>query len=197
MNLKKFLLHAFGTLVIMLSLFQVAQATPIPLELSTTSYGYNAESNICNYKSINGTESSNLNLIGDYYDLRECRRAHPQIIFKTGLGILLWSASLLAIILFNFWVFASIEKWNSTQKNTFAMRDTFCFGIIIFFLILLQHYFDVQRAVYNYPSDFDHILYNTLIHPSVPGALLTLYLTSGTLRAMLKWREAKKRKKKN
>lgn len=146
-------------------------------------YGYNAQENICQIKQDAATAPKNEKFQGEYWNLRLCRQAHPQIIFNTGLGIVIWFSLFLWIFLFHYGLYPRLRAYTSIEKNLSVIMDIVFLGVVLFFFVLLQHFFDVPYVFYSYPSDFDHILYSTFIHGYVPIQFLILYLLIGFSRA--------------
>lgn len=139
-------------------------------------WGYSEQSHICQIKQESEESLPNEQLGGQYSSIHECRSANPEIIFYTGEGILIWLAILLTIILNNFILLPKAKNRTHTENTVFFLRDVAGIGIILFFVVLLQHYYNIPRAFYNYTSDIDHIIYSTFIRSEVPAMFATGYL---------------------
>jgi len=154
-------------------------------------WGYNAQDHICQVKQ--GSEESTINesLFGNYWSIRECRYDNPEIIFYTG-GILVWFAILLFAFVLHHIILPKLEKRSKAEKVLFFLQDIVVIGIILFFVMLLQHYFDIPKAVYPYTSDIDHIIYSTLIKDQIPITFASIYLFVSLARVVFIYRKNKK-----
>lgn len=183
----------FLLLILLVALFTISAHTVEGGELPVYPvYGYNTEDNICNYKQMSEDSPVNESLRGYYSSLRDCRSDNPQIIFHTGAGIIIWFGIFLMVFLFHYNIFPKLEKRTKAEKVLFALQDITILGIILFFNILLQHYFDVPRAVYNYQSDIDHILYKTIIYYDIPALYAITYVLVNLTRAVFIYKKNKK-----
>ena len=155
-------------------------------------WGYNTQDHICQIKQ--GSEESTINedLLGDYWSMRECRYENPEIIFYTGGGILVWLAILLFALILHHIIFPKLEKRSKAEKVLFLLQDIIVIGVILFFVLLLQHYFDVPKAVYPYNSDIDHIIYSTFIRDQIPIMFAGAYLIVSLARVVFIYRRNKK-----
>ncbi|MFH1767034.1 MAG: hypothetical protein ABH826_02990 [Patescibacteria group bacterium] len=155
-------------------------------------WGYNTQDHICQIKQ--GSEESTINesLLGDYWSIRECRYENPEIIFYTGGGILFWLAILLFAFALHHIILPKLEKRSKTEKVLFFLQDVVVMGVILFFVVLLQHYFDIPKAVYPYTSDIDHIIYSTFIRDQIPITFAGAYLLISLTRAVFIYRKNKK-----
>lgn len=145
-------------------------------------WGYNVQDHICQIKQGSEFGPVNESLTGDYWSLRECRYENPEIIFYTGGGILIWFGIFVMVFAFHYIIFPKLEKRTRVEKALFSLQDIAIIGIVLFLVILLQHYFDVPRAVYNYPSDIDHIIYSSLIREIIPINFAAAYIVISLVR---------------
>lgn len=155
-------------------------------------WGYNAPEHICQIKQGSADSVVNENLSGEYWSIRECRLDNPEIILYTGGGILVWFGILLFALLLNYLIIPKIEKRSKTEKVLFFLQDIVVIGIVLFFVVLLQHYFDIPKAVYPYSSDIDHIIYSTLIKDQIPITFAGLYLIASLVRVFFMYHKNKK-----
>lgn len=155
-------------------------------------WGYNTEDHICQIKQESEESPINENLSGDYWSMRECRYDNPEIILYTGGGILIWFGILLFALLLHHLVFPKLEKRTKAEKVLFFLQDIVVVGIILFFVVLLQHYFDIPKAVYPYSSDIDHIIYSTLIRDQVPITFAGAYVLISLARIVFMFWKNKK-----
>lgn len=155
-------------------------------------WGYHVQNHVCQIKQETEDGVVNKNLSGYYSDIRECRSDNPEIILYTGGGILIWFSLLLFALLFHYVVFPKLEKRTKAEKVLFFLQDVTAIGIILFFVILLQHYFDIPKAVYAYSSDIDHIIYSTLIRGQVPAMFAGAYVFVSLVRVVLVYQKKEK-----
>ncbi len=155
-------------------------------------WGYNAQDHICQIKQSSEESSINENLAGEHWSIRECRYDNPEIIFYTGGGILIWFGILLLAFFMHRLVFPELEKRTKAEKVLFFLQDIVVIGIILFFIVLLQHYFDLPKAVYPYSSDIDHIIYSTLIRDQIPAMFGGAYVLISLARVVFMYRKNKK-----
>jgi len=155
-------------------------------------WGYNAQDHICQIKQVSEESSVNENLMGEYWGMRECRYDNPEIILYTGGGILIWFGILLFAFLLHHLVFPKLEKRTKVEKVLFFLQDITVIGIILFFVVLLQHYFDIPKAAYQYSSDIDHIIYSTFIRDQVPIIFAGAYVLISLARVFFMYRKNKK-----
>ena len=155
-------------------------------------WGYNTQDHICQIKQGSEDGPVNENLIGDYWDIRECRYENPEIIFYTGEGILIWFGIFLMVFLFHNVIFPKLEKRTKAEKVLFCLQDIVIIGIILFFTILFQHFFAIPRAVYDYQSDIDHIIYSTLIRSQTPLNFAAAYFIIALVRTVFIYKKNKK-----
>jgi hypothetical protein len=140
-------------------------------------YGHNETEHLCQIKQYDHYSEINEEFVGEYWSLRACRSAHPEIILYTGTGILLWILLLGLIVVNNFILKPKGEKkYTLDKKQVGTIWDLFVIGSILFLLILLLHYYNVPSTYYDYGSDIDQIIYYTLIYREVP-LLITLGYT--------------------
>lgn len=141
-------------------------------------YGYNSQEHICQVKQ--GSENSEVKeeLDGEYWNIRECRWNNPEILFYTGLGIILWVLLFTAILLKHFYIAPRFlkEKSDFLKKKVGTVWDLSIVFSAVFIMILFLHYFHVPFATYNYSSDIDHIIYSVLIDTQIPALYLALFL---------------------
>ena len=142
-------------------------------------YGYNSAEHICQVKQGSETSQVRQGLSGEYWNLRACRSNNPEILFFTGLGIVIWIILFATIFLKHFHIKPSYlsKKQNSLEKKIGVLWDLAIVFLSIFILILFLHYFDVPSSTYNYKSDIDHIIYNVLIDARIPTLYLGFYIT--------------------
>lgn len=152
-------------------------------------WGYNAQKHICQIKQESGDSPINESLSGEYWNIRECRYDNPEIIFYTGGGILIWFGILLLAFLLHYIVFPKLEKRTKAEKALFFLQDIAVIGIISFFVVLLQHYFDIPKAIYPYSSDIDHIIYSTFIRGQVPAIFAGAYVLISLIRVVFMYRK--------
>ncbi|MDF1496764.1 MAG: hypothetical protein P1P90_01755 [Patescibacteria group bacterium] len=145
-------------------------------------WGYNAQDHICQIKQESEQGLVNENLLGDYWNIRECRSNHPEIIFYSGGGILIWFCLLIFVFALHYLIFPKLDKRNKAEKAIFFVQDIIILAIVMFFIVLLQHYFDIPMAVYNYQSDADHIIYSTFIKNRIPLFIAGVYILISSLR---------------
>jgi len=157
-------------------------------------YGYNSQENICQVKQSSEKDPVLEQLSGEYWSLRECRSENPQIIFHTGLGIIIWLGLLFLIITFQYCIYPLFQKRNKLEKKIFFISDVFIIGIVLFFNFLLFHYFSVPHAFYDYGSDIDHILYMTLIRSQIPIYYISIYFIISIIRTAVMYIESKNKK---
>lgn len=155
-------------------------------------WGYNAQDHICQIKQESEDGPIDENLSGEYWSIRECRYDNLEIIFYTGGGIPIWFGILLLAFLLHHIVFPKLEKRTKAEKVLFFLQDIAVIGIILFFAVLLQHYFDIPKAVYPYSSDIDHIIYSTFIRDQVPIIFASAYMLISLIRVVFMYRKNKK-----
>ena len=134
-------------------------------------YGYNAEENLCQE-----------NLTGEYWGLRECRRENPQVFLNTGFGIVIWFFIFRLVFVSNFLIFPRLHKKSHSEKMVGTIFDLAIIGLVLFFALLLQHYFLIPQAYYDYGSDIDQLIYANFIHPQVPLLYGAVYIFSFLIR---------------
>ncbi len=145
-------------------------------------YGYNEESNLCQIKQSSAQDVQQESLIGDYWSLRGCRVGNPEVFWNTGSGIAIWFLIILAVFSFNFLIYPKFKKRTLIEKCDFSMFELACIGIVLFFIVLLQHYFLVPNFYYDYGSDIDRIIYSNFIRPRVPIFYGLVYLVFALVR---------------
>lgn len=155
-------------------------------------WGYNTQNHICQIKQDSEKSFINENLKGDYWSIRKCRYDNPEIIFFTGTGILLWFGILLFALLQHYLILTKLEKRTKSEKVLFFLQDIFIIGIILFFIVLLQFYFYIPKAIYPYSSDIDHIIYSTFIKKQVPIIFAGAYSLISLVRLFFIYRKNKK-----
>ncbi|MCR4278650.1 MAG: hypothetical protein NUV81_01960 [bacterium] len=155
-------------------------------------WGYNTQDHICQIKQDSETSTISENLTGDYWSIRECRYENPGIIFYTGGGILIWFSIFIMVFLFHHVIFPKLEKRTKAEKVLFSLQDITIIGVVLFFIILLQHFFAIPYAVYDYQADIDHIIYSTLIRSQIPLYFAGAYFVIGLIRAVFIYRKNKK-----
>ncbi len=155
-------------------------------------WGYNSQDHICQIKQELEGGIIRENLSGDYWNIRECRRDNSEIIFYTGTGILVWFGILMFAVLMHYFIFPKLEKRTKVEKVLFFLQDVVIIGIILFFVVLQQHYFNIPKAVYPYPSDIDHIIYSTFIMGQFPIMFAGAYVIISSIRAVSMYRKNKK-----
>lgn len=133
-------------------------------------YGYNVEENLCQIKQASAEALVQENLTGEYWNLRECRRENLQVFLNTGFGIVIWFFIFSLVFVSNFLIFPRLHKKSHSEKMVGTIFDLAIIGLILFFALLLQHYFLIPQAYYDYGSDFDQLVYANFIHPR--GALI-------------------------
>ena len=188
MNTTKKLFLLLFFIIFILAVPEVSMASDLKIY---PIWGYNAQDHICQIKQNSETSPINESLMGDYWSIRECRYENPEVIFYTGGGILIWFSILLMVILFHYVIFPKLEKRTKAEKVLFSLQDITILGIILFFTILLQHFFDIPRAVYDYQSDIDHIIYSTLIRSRIPLCFAGAYFLISLLRMVFVHRKIK------
>ncbi len=155
-------------------------------------WGYNAQNHICQIKQESEDGAVNENLAGDYWSMRECRLNNPEIIFYTGKGIIIWLGIFLVALLTHYAILPILEKRTKAEKVLFFLQDIAMIAVILFFTVLLQHYFDIPKAFYNYQSDIDHIIYSTFVKEQVPTYFATVYIAISLTRVVFTYRKNKK-----
>lgn len=155
-------------------------------------WGYNSQDHICQIKQELGGGVIRENLSGDYRNIRECRRNNSEIIFYTGTGILVWFGIILFAVFLHYFIFPKLEKRTKAEKVLFFLQDVVVMGVILFFVVLWQHYFNIPKAVYSYPSDIDHIIYSTFIRDQFPFSFAGDYAMISSIRVVLMYWKNKK-----
>lgn len=145
-------------------------------------WGYNMQDNVCQIKQAREDSPAREELEGYYYDLRDCRSNNRKIIFYTGRGILVWAALFVGIFCLHYFVYPRMKKLSQTEKTLAVIQDIVIIGVVLFFAVLLQHYFGFTRATYPYPSDIDHIIYSTFIYDHFPISIFSFYVLLSILR---------------
>lgn len=152
-------------------------------------WGYNNQDHICQIKQKTELAPVSQNMSGNYSDIRECRYRNPQIIFYTGAGIFGWFIILIFAILSHYFIFPKFKKHSKIEKSLFFLLDLFVIGIILFFTILLQHFFVVPKTVYDYQSDIDRIIYSTFIKTEIPFTFASAYFVIVLLRIIFVYKK--------
>ncbi|MFB6182297.1 MAG: hypothetical protein ABEJ24_05390 [Candidatus Magasanikbacteria bacterium] len=145
-----------------------------PLEIPPPFYGYNQEDNICQVKQQDKSGPINKALEGRYDTLRDCRYDNPQIIFNTGLGIIIWFIIFSIIAAFNYLILPRIKDIKNRDKDLYFIRDVVFVGIALFFAIIIMHYFAPLQPYYDYGSDIDGMIYMLFIHSNFSSYVLFL-----------------------
>lgn len=160
------------SILIFLSFVHVAMAK---LEVYPL-YGYNVEENICQVKQASAESEIQENLTGEYWSLRECRVENLKVFFNTGSGIAIWFLMVLGSFCLNFFIYSKFKEVTLKEKQSSFTFELVCIGLVLFFIMLLQHYFSVPYAYYDYGSDIDHIVYANFIYPQLPMYYAVAYL---------------------
>lgn len=143
-------------------------------------YGYSEEENLCKIKQSSAEAAVQENLNGEYWDLRECRMENLKVFLNTGSGIAIWFIIFSLAFISNFYIYPRFQKKSDVERRISFFSDLTGIGLILFFILLLEHYFSVPYAYYDYGSDMDHIIYSNFIHPQVPAFYaLAYFLTIG------------------
>ncbi len=178
-NIKKILLLFIFTITFSISSINSLEAKEMAIY---PIYGYNTENNICQIKQYSKTSPINKNLKWNYRNIRECRSDNPKIILNTWAWILIW----FIIIIFSFslhnFIIPKFKTTTKIEKTISFLQDIVFMGIALFFIILLQHYFNIPNATYWYTSDIDHIIYSTLINKGISLLFALAYLTISFIR---------------
>ncbi len=151
-------------------------------------YGYNASDHICQIKQESAATPALPNLTGEYWNIRECRFNNPEIIFYTGSGIIIWMVLVILIFSCYYFIFPRMKKFTSVEKKVCVTFDILMIGMVLFFLTLLQHFYAVPYATYQYSSDIDNIIYDILIKGRLPLCILGVYVFISLVRGVILWR---------
>ena len=154
-------------------------------------YGYNATDHICQIKQESASTPALPNLSGEYWNIRECRSSNPEIIFYTGSGIIIWMVLVIFIFSCYYFIFPRMKKFTPVEKKVGVIFDISMMGMVLFFLTLLQHFYAVPYATYQYSSDLDNIIYDILIKGRLPLCILGVYVFISLVRGVILWRERK------
>jgi hypothetical protein len=139
-------------------------------------YGYNQGNNLCQIKQATPDSSVNDWLRGDYVSLRECRTENPQVIWRTGTGLIIWPVVASLISLSHFIVYPRIKKTSLLERKVGALLDGVILMGLVIFQLLWNFYFLGSRPYYDHGSDWANLIYMNLIRFQWPLVYLVGYL---------------------
>ena len=172
-HIKRKLLLSILTLVLTFCFVNSAFAG-IPNVYPT--YGYSEEENLCKFKQSSAEAVVQENLEGEYWSLGECRRENPKVFLNTGFGIVIWLGIFSLAFIVNFYVYPRFRKKNDLEKHVAFFSDLVGIALILFLIILLEHYFSTP--------DVDDLIYLNFIRPLDPLLYGLLYLSSVLIRVV-------------